>query len=119
MLLIYRHIHTHIIVYVTFFLVTINRCHQLGKNFLTSKCSFYRGSKTLAACLKCSNAFWDWYVESLLLTYFCRFSACLRVTFIYLLFYLFIYYYLFFLYLYMGMVSKYHYLVYSVIFINC
>ncbi|CAI9095835.1 OLC1v1031858C1 [Oldenlandia corymbosa var. corymbosa] len=35
------------------------RCHQIGKTFLTAKCSVCRGSTTLASCLKCSNAFCD------------------------------------------------------------
>ncbi|XP_071917913.1 uncharacterized protein [Coffea arabica] len=35
------------------------RCHNIGKTFLTAKCSVCRGSTTLATCLNCSNAFCD------------------------------------------------------------
>ncbi|KAL3499563.1 hypothetical protein ACH5RR_038656 [Cinchona calisaya] len=35
------------------------RCHNIGKNFLTAKCSVCRGTTTLATCLNCSNAFCD------------------------------------------------------------
>ncbi|XP_051137014.1 uncharacterized protein LOC127255515 isoform X2 [Andrographis paniculata] len=36
-----------------------NRCHQVGKTFLSAKCNSCRGSTTLAACLSCDNSFCD------------------------------------------------------------